>query len=165
MAGFSGGRKSICPGLVNVQSVRDFHGPKTVAHPQAPPSAWTAIPATRSPLEIGGMAPAGLHPQRDHPPGRQGGGRVRGRHGGGARGCDGRCSELRPDPPEARYDVVVVHGGLVGVNHYQAEKAADIAGRAVRDGGYAVVIADTTEPDPLAPSRTGICCGCSRIRP
>jgi hypothetical protein len=52
-------------------------------------------------------------------------------------------------PLEHEYDVVVTHGGLVGINHYQAEKAAEVAAKAVRDGGYLVVVADTTEPDPV----------------
>jgi hypothetical protein len=47
------------------------------------------------------------------------------------------------------YDVVVTHGGLVGVNHYQAEKAAQVAAKAVRNQGFLVVVADTTDVDPL----------------
>ena len=44
---------------------------------------------------------------------------------------------------------MVTHGGHVGVNHYQAEKAVAVAGKAVVDGGYLVVVADTTDPDPV----------------
>jgi hypothetical protein len=52
-------------------------------------------------------------------------------------------------PLDRLYDVVVTHGGHVGVNHYQVAKAACVAARAVREGGYLVVVADTTEPDPV----------------
>ena len=52
-------------------------------------------------------------------------------------------------PLERLYDVVVVHGGLVGINHYQAEKAAAVAAKAVKNGGYVVVVADTTHPDSV----------------
>jgi hypothetical protein len=52
-------------------------------------------------------------------------------------------------PLDRLYDVVVTHGGHVGVNHYQVAKAACVAARAVREGGYLVVVADTTEPDPI----------------
>lgn len=35
MAGFSGGRKSICPGLVSLDTIRMFHGYKFLSHPNA----------------------------------------------------------------------------------------------------------------------------------
>jgi len=47
------------------------------------------------------------------------------------------------------YDVVVVHGGKVGVNHYQVVKAANQAARAAKKGGYIVVVADTVDTDPV----------------
>ncbi len=35
MAGFSGGRKAICPGLVSLDAVRKFHGYEFLSHPNA----------------------------------------------------------------------------------------------------------------------------------
>lgn len=35
MAGFSGGRKAICPGLVSLDSIRKFHGYEFLSHPNA----------------------------------------------------------------------------------------------------------------------------------
>jgi len=35
MAGFSGGRKAICPGLASLDSVRNFHGPAFMADPRS----------------------------------------------------------------------------------------------------------------------------------
>ena len=35
MAGFSGGRKAICPGLVSLEAVRKFHGYTFLSHPNA----------------------------------------------------------------------------------------------------------------------------------
>ncbi|MBN2584520.1 MAG: nickel-dependent lactate racemase [Planctomycetes bacterium] len=35
MAGFSGGRKGVCPALVDLETVQRFHGYETLAHPQA----------------------------------------------------------------------------------------------------------------------------------
>jgi nickel-dependent lactate racemase len=35
MAGFSGGRKAICPGLVSLDAVRKFHGYEFLSHPSA----------------------------------------------------------------------------------------------------------------------------------
>jgi nickel-dependent lactate racemase len=35
MAGFSGGRKGVCPALVDLETVQRFHGYETLAHPKA----------------------------------------------------------------------------------------------------------------------------------
>jgi nickel-dependent lactate racemase len=35
MAGFSGGRKAVCPGLADLATVRQFHGPEFLADPRA----------------------------------------------------------------------------------------------------------------------------------
>jgi nickel-dependent lactate racemase len=35
MAGFSGGRKGVCPALVDLRTVQRFHGHKTLCHPKA----------------------------------------------------------------------------------------------------------------------------------
>jgi lactate racemase len=152
MAGVSGGRKSICPGLVGVQSVRDFHGAKTLMNPKATDLLLEGNPCHEMGLEIARMAPPDIILNvticQD--------GRVAGVFAGDmeqahvaafdhVRGFAGiRLEHL--------YDVVVAHSGLVGVNHYQAEKAAAIAAKAVRDGGYVVIAADTTDPDPVGTS-------------
>jgi lactate racemase len=149
MAGVSGGRKSICPGLLNVQSVREFHGPKTVAHPKATALVLEGNPCHEVALEIGGMVRPDLILNvtacKD--------GRVAGVFAGDMalahRAAVEQMLGFTQIPLEREFDVVVTHGGLVGVNHYQAEKAVDVAGKAVRKGGYLVVVADTTEPDPL----------------
>ena len=35
MAGYSGGRKAICPGICGVETIRFFHGPEILSHPKA----------------------------------------------------------------------------------------------------------------------------------
>ena len=35
MAGYSGGRKAICPGICGVETIRFFHGPQILSHPKA----------------------------------------------------------------------------------------------------------------------------------
>jgi nickel-dependent lactate racemase len=58
MAGASGGRKSICPGLLGVDSVRDFHGARVLADPMACDLVTTGNPCHDLALEIARMAPA-----------------------------------------------------------------------------------------------------------
>jgi nickel-dependent lactate racemase len=50
---------------------------------------------------------------------------------------------------EKKYDLVIIPAGFVGVNHYQAVKAAVAASRAVRPGGMIILIAKHTDPDPV----------------
>ena len=149
MAGVSGGRKSICPGLVGVQSVRDFHGPRTVANPKATDLLLEGNPCHEIALEIAGMAPPDIilnvTMRQD--------GKVAGVFAGDMEQAHlaafAHVRDFAGIRLEGRYDVVVAHSGLVGVNHYQAEKAAAVAAKAVRDGGYVVIAADTTDPDPV----------------
>lgn len=149
MAGVSGGRKSICPGLVDVQSVRDFHGPGTVAHEKATDLVLDGNPCHAVSLEIGRMAPPdfilNVTMRQD--------GRVAGVFAGDMEKAHLAAVDhllgFIQIPIEREFDVVVAHAGHVGVNHYQAEKAAAVAAKAARPGGYLVVVADTTDPDPV----------------
>jgi nickel-dependent lactate racemase len=149
MAGVSGGRKSLCPGLVDVRSVRGFHGPTAVAHPKATALVVDGNPCHQVALEIAYMAKPdfilNVTTRQD--------GRVAGVFAGHMERAHLAAVEhvrsFVQIPLEHEYDVVVTHGGMVGINHYQAEKAYDIGIRAVRPGGHMVSVADTTEPDPI----------------
>jgi len=35
MAGFSGGRKTLCPGLSSMETIKHFHGYEFLSHPKA----------------------------------------------------------------------------------------------------------------------------------
>ena len=149
MAGVSGGRKSICPGLVDVRSVRDFHGPDAVAHEKATDLVLDGNPCHAVSLEIARMAPPhfilNVTTRRD--------GGIVGVFAGDMEeahlaAVDHLLSFIRI-PIEREFDVVVAHAGHVGVNHYQAEKAAAVAAKAARPAGYLIVVADTTDPDPV----------------
>ncbi len=149
MAGVSGGRKSICPGLLNVESVREFHGPATLANERATDMVLEGNPCHEISLEIARMARPdfilNVTMSQD--------GRVAGVFAGDMEQAHLAAVEhvrsFAQIPLERDYDVVVTHAGYVGVNHYQAEKAAQVAAKAVRDQGYLVVVADTTEVDPV----------------
>ena len=46
MAGFSGGRKAICPGLANLATLQKFHSPQFLENPCAPTgSRWQPMPS------------------------------------------------------------------------------------------------------------------------
>ena len=149
MAGVSGGRKSICPGLLNVESVREFHGPVTLADERATDMVLDGNPCHEISLEIARMAAADFILNATM---RQDG-RVAGVFAGDMEQAHlaavQHVRSFAQIPLAREYDVVITHGGFVGVNHYQAEKAAQVAAKAVRDQGFLIVVADTTELDPL----------------
>jgi nickel-dependent lactate racemase len=149
MAGVSGGRKSICPGLVDVRSVRGFHGAVTLCHPNAAGLVLDGNPCHDTALEVACMVrPDFILNVTARQDGRVAGifaGDMEQAHQAGVAHLRSFIQILLERP----YDVVVTHGGSVGINHYQAEKAVDVAVKAVRDGGYVVVVADTTEPEPV----------------
>lgn len=56
MAGFSGGRKLICPGLAGLDTVKVWHGPKFLEHPNARIGCLDGNPVHEENTEIGRMA-------------------------------------------------------------------------------------------------------------
>jgi nickel-dependent lactate racemase len=52
MAGYSGGRKAICPGLMGVETMRVLHGPKLMGHPRACEGQIEGNPFHRQALEV-----------------------------------------------------------------------------------------------------------------
>lgn len=149
VAGASGGRKSICPGLVDVRSVREFHGPATLAHAKATDLVLEGNPCHEAALEIARMVPPdfilNVTVRRDGRVARVFAGDMEQAH---LVAVD-HARNFAEIPLRRECDVVVVHAGQVGVNHYQAQKAATVAAKATRAGGYVVVIADTTDSDPV----------------
>lgn len=57
MAGFSGGRKSICPGLVDLRTVQRVHGPQFLGDPNAATDILDGNPCHRESLEVAKMVP------------------------------------------------------------------------------------------------------------
>ncbi len=56
MAGFSGGRKAICPGLVNLATIQQFHGPRFLEAPSARNGNLAGNPCHREATEVAHIA-------------------------------------------------------------------------------------------------------------
>ena len=56
MAGFSGGRKLICPGLAGLETIRGWHGPEFLEHPNARNGCLDGNPVHEENTAIGRMA-------------------------------------------------------------------------------------------------------------
>jgi lactate racemase len=57
MAGFSGGRKTVCPGLAGDETVRAFHSPKFLEHERTLPGVLDGNPAHEETLAVADLAP------------------------------------------------------------------------------------------------------------
>ena len=52
MAGYSGGRKSICPGLVNLETIQQFHGPDLLENPNTRAGVLAGNPCHQEALAV-----------------------------------------------------------------------------------------------------------------
>ncbi len=149
MAGASGGRKGICPGIVGKETLTLFHGAKFLSSKLAADLVLKGNPLNDEALEVARMA-----------------------------GCDFLVNATLDDrmritgifagdlikahleavkmirryvkiPLQKLYDIVIVPAGFVGINHYQAGKAAIEASKALKPGGQIIIVAKNTDADPI----------------
>lgn len=150
MAGASGGRKSVCPGLISKDSVHIFHGPTLLDSPNARDLVLEGNPVHEEALEVAESAGVDfivnvtLNGQMQ----------LAGVFAGGLKDAHRSAVEhLRSFvtiPVEKPYDLVVTHAGFVGVNHYQAAKAAVVALPALSSNSpRLLMVADHSDPRAL----------------
>ncbi len=149
MAGVSGGRKALCPGLVGEKTTHIFHGPALMADDRADSLIIEGNPCHEEALDVACMAGADfivnatIDRQR-HLTGVYSGDMIQAHAAATA-----RVVETNAIPIREQYDFVLTHAGVTGVNHYQAAKACVEAVKAVRRGGNLVIAANHTDPDPV----------------
>ena len=145
MAGVSGGRKSVCPGLVGERSTHVFHGEPMMAHPRSRDLVLDGNPCHEEALEVARMAGVDfiVNVTLDNSF------RVTGVFAGDLElahaAAAAKVRSYVGLPMDSGYDIVVTHAGFVGVNHYQAAKAAVAALGAVRAGGHLILVADNSD--------------------
>ncbi|UCE42010.1 MAG: nickel-dependent lactate racemase [Candidatus Aminicenantes bacterium] len=149
MAGVSGGRKSICPGLISEASTYALHsGPilhshhsrdlvldKNPVHEEALNVARTVgcdmiVNVTLdSNFKLTGVFAGDLeHAHR--------------------KAFDKLCT-YAAIPFQHKYDLVITHTGFVGINHYQAAKGALVCVPLIKDEGICILGAHHTDKDPI----------------
>ncbi len=149
MAGASGGRKAICPGLVGEESTQIFHGAAFLASPHARDLVLEGNPCHEEALEVAKMAGADfiINVTVDHEFAITGvyDGDLEQAHEAAVE----RIKNTVSIPIEQEYDLVISHAGFVGINHYQAAKVGVASLPALKPGGRLVVVADNTDVDPV----------------
>lgn len=149
MAGFSGGPKSVCPGLVGEKATHVFHGARLMADPRAASLQVEGNPCQEEAREVAAMAGVDFIVNvvltREK--------RLAGVFAGALQlahaAAVARVTKESVVPIPHEYDIVVTHAGFVGINHYQAAKAAVEASRALRSGGVLILAANHTDRDPV----------------
>jgi nickel-dependent lactate racemase len=151
MAGASGGRKAVCPALVSRRTIERFHSAEFLDSPLATNLVLEGNPCHEESLEIAlrvgvdftinavldrRMKLVGIYA-----------GELEASH----RAAFQQVREFAGIPLDREYDVVLTHGGYVGINHYQNAKAACNALPAVREKGFVILVARERDVDPIGP--------------
>ena len=147
MAGASGGRKSVCPGLVSRQSTHIFHGAEMLASPNARNLLLEENPCHEEALEAALMAGVdfivNVTLDRVFALTWIFAGDLEVAHHQAVE----KIKEYVAIPVDEEYDIVVTHAGFVGINHYQVAKAGVVALPALRRNGRLIIAAHTTDQD------------------
>ena len=149
MAGASGGRKAVCPGMINLEATQVFHGPQFMGDIHADNLNFNNNPCHEFALEVARRTRVDFT--------------VNVLLDGEMRICGIYTGELEESHQKAidqlrlfseivlnqKYDIVLTHGGKGAVNHYQAVKGAWGALPAVKEDGHIILIAHNEDKEPI----------------
>ncbi len=149
MAGVSGGRKAICPGICGQEIMHGFHGGAILNEDNATSFVLEGNPCHEESLCIAKMAGVDfivnvtLNSQKQ----------VIGVFSGELEKAHlVAVEQLRSFAIielDQLYDLVITQAGEVGMNHYQCAKAAFEACGAVKNDGQIIMTGDLTDSDPV----------------
>lgn len=152
MAGASGGRKSICPGLLAEDSTYVLHSGPILASPNARDLILEGNPVHEESLKVAKMAGCDLiiNVTLDSKY------RLTGVFAGDLEAAHLAAYEKLKSyaaiPFTQQYDLVIGHTGYVGVNHYQAAKGALTCLPLLKKEGTCILAGYHTDPDPIGSS-------------
>lgn len=149
MAGVSGGGKAICPGLVDLQTIQKFHGPEFLESPYATHLVLEGNPCYKEASEVAQRVGVdfivNVTLDKDL--------RLTGVFAGDlVEAHNAAVQRIRTYvevPIEEESDIVLTHGGYVGLNHYQTAKAAVGAIPAVKQDGIMIIAAHNRDAEPI----------------
>jgi nickel-dependent lactate racemase len=149
MAGVSGGRKAVCPALVNTRTIEFFHSVQVLEDPRATNLILDGNPCHEEALEVAQtvgidfLVNVTLDKRLC----------LTGVFAGALEEAHLAAYEAMKKsvmiPIEQPYDIVLTHAGYVGRNHYQAVKAAVNAMPAVKKDGLIVMLANNVDVEPI----------------
>ncbi|MCX7007536.1 MAG: nickel-dependent lactate racemase [Kiritimatiellaeota bacterium] len=149
MAGVSGGTKSICPGLVGEQVTYIFHGAAMMADARADSLLLDGNPCREESRAVAGMAGVDFIVNVTIDRNKQVTGVFAGDLDQAHHAATQKALSEVVIPFAQHYDFVVTHSGFVGINHYQAAKAAVEGARAVKVEGTLLLAANLSDAHPV----------------
>ena len=147
--GISGGRKAVCPGLVDVKTIEKFHGPYYLEDPHSTNLVLDGNPCHEEGLEVAQTVGVDfiINVNLDKYL------RLIRVFTGDLVEANMKAFEMIKSyaeiPLKEEFDVVLTHGGYVGRDHYQTAKAGVGALPAVKEGGVIIIAANNR--DVIAP--------------
>ncbi len=149
MAGVSGGRKGICPALVDIRTIERFHGPEFLESPRADNLVLDGNPCHEEALDVartvGVDFTVNVTLDKDM--------RLTGVFAGALEEAHLQAYRFLKSyaaiPVDGEFDIVLTHAGYAGRNHYQAAKAGCGALPAVKRGGAVIIAADNRDREPV----------------
>jgi nickel-dependent lactate racemase len=149
MTGVSGGRKAVCPALVDQRTIEKFHGPGFLESPRAENLILDGNPCHEEALDVArtvgvdftvnvtldkNMRLTGVfsgHLEKSHLEAFR------------------FMKSYTAIPLDRDFDIVLTHSGYAGRNHYQTAKAGCSALPAVKSGGTIIIAADNRDKEPI----------------
>jgi nickel-dependent lactate racemase len=143
--GISGGRKAICPGLVDMKTIQKFHGPFYLEDPHTTNLVLEGNPCHEESLEVAQTVGVdfviNVNLDKDL--------RLIRVFTGDMVDANLKAFEMIKDyariPLHEEFDIVLTHSGYVGRDHYQTAKAGVGALPAVREGGVIIIAANNRD--------------------
>jgi len=149
MAGVSGGRKAVCPGIISEDSTYLLHSGPVLAHPKAKDLVLHGNPVHEEALKVAQMAGCDMivNVTLDSQYGLTGvfAGDLEKAH---LKAVE-KLSQYASISVNKKYDLVISHPGYVGVNHYQTAKAGVVCSSVLKDSGFCVLASYHTDTDPV----------------
>jgi nickel-dependent lactate racemase len=149
MAGVSGGRKAVCPALVDRRTIEKFHGPEFLESPCADNLILDGNPCHEEALDVarkvGVDFAVNVTLDKDMRLTGVFAGRLEESHAEAFRFMKGYTAI----PLDRAFDIVLTHSGYSGRNHYQTAKAGCSALPALKQGGTVIIAADNRDPEPV----------------
>jgi nickel-dependent lactate racemase len=149
MAGVSGGRKAVCPALVNTKTIQKFHGVDFLEHPNATNLILEGNPCHEESLEVAETVGVDFMISTTLDNNLCITGVFAGALVEAHLAAFEAMREFVQIPIYEPYDVVLTNGSYVGRDHYQSVKAAVNAMPAVKENGLIVMVANNCDTEPI----------------
>lgn len=149
MAGASGGRKSICPGLLAERSIHVLHGASILSSPQAADLILEGNPVHEEALDVARMGGCDFIVNVTLDAAYRLTGVFCGDLDKAHRAAVNMLKTYAAIPSKSRYDLVISQTGYAGINHYQAAKAALVCASLLEREGICILAASHPDTDPI----------------